>query len=125
MPGATIEPRAQLNLPWNRTYNTLVYVLSGRGVIGPAGHPFQQGQLAVLGQGDRINIAADGSQDHNRPALDVLLLGGEPIREPVFHYGPFVTTTKAEVVQAIEDFNAGRFGGIAPNALVPHTPTVR
>ena len=116
---STIQPGAQLSLPWNPDFNALVYVLSGRGTVGPAGNPIEQGQLAVLGTGDRIAIAAAGQQDSNRPALDVLVLGGQPIREPVFHYGPFVMNTKAEVIQALEDFNAGRFGAIPPGALTP------
>jgi redox-sensitive bicupin YhaK (pirin superfamily) len=116
----TIEAGAQLNLPWPRAYNALVYVLSGRGTVGPIGHPIQQGQLAVLGPGDRITVAAAASQDSNRPAMEVLLLGGRPIREPVFHYGPFVMNSKSEVIQALEDFNAGRFGTVPPGALMPH-----
>jgi len=117
---ATIEPGAQLNLPWPRDYNALVYVLSGRGAVGPIGQPIQQGQLAVLGPGDRITVAADSSQDSNREALEVLLLGGKPIREPVFHYGPFVMNSKSEIIQALDDFNAGRFGAVPPGALMPH-----
>ncbi len=85
---ATIEPGARLNLPWNRDFNALVYVLSGRGRVGPVGHPIEQGQLAVLGPGDRITVAADGSQDSHRPAMEVLLLGGRPIREPVVPVRP-------------------------------------
>ncbi|NVN50688.1 pirin family protein [Mycolicibacterium hippocampi] len=119
---ATIQPGARLNLPWNRDFNALVYVLSGRGTVGPVGHPVQQGQLTVLGPGDRITVSAEDSQDANRPALEVLLLGGKPIREPVFQYGPFVMNSKSEVIQALEDFNAGKFGTIPPNALMPHRP---
>ncbi len=116
----TIEAGAQLNLPWPRKYNALVYVLSGRGTVGPIGHPVEQGQLAVLGPGDRITVAAAAAQDSNRPAMEVLLLGGKPIREPVFHYGPFVMNSKSEVIQALEDFNAGRFGTVPSGALMPH-----
>jgi redox-sensitive bicupin YhaK (pirin superfamily) len=116
---ATIEPGAQLNLPWSRDFNALVYVLSGRGAVGPVGHPIHQGQLAVLGPGDRITVAAEPTQDSHRPAMEVLLLGGKPIREPVFHYGPFVMNSKSELVAAIEDFNAGKFGSVPPNALRP------
>jgi redox-sensitive bicupin YhaK (pirin superfamily) len=119
---ATIEPGARLNIPWNREFNALVYVLSGRGSVGPVGHPIHQGQLAVFGPGDRITVAADAAQDSNRPAMEVLLLGGKPIREPVFHYGPFVMNSKSELIQAVEDYNAGRFGTIPPNALMPHRP---
>jgi len=116
----TIEAGARLNMPWPRDYNALVYVLSGRGTVGPIGHPIEQGQLAVLGPGDRISVGADSAQDANRPAMEVLLLGGKPIREPVFHYGPFVMNSKSEIVQALDDFNAGRFGSIPPGALMPH-----
>jgi redox-sensitive bicupin YhaK (pirin superfamily) len=120
MAHATIEPAARLNVPWDRDFNALVYVLSGRGAVGPVGQPIRQGQLAVFGPGDRITVAADHSQDSNRPSLDVLILGGRPIREPVFHYGPFVMNTKAELIQALEDYNAGKFGAIPPDALMPH-----
>jgi redox-sensitive bicupin YhaK (pirin superfamily) len=119
---ATIEPGARLNTPWNRNFNALVYVLSGRGTLGPVSHPIHQGQLAVLGPGDRISVGADASQDSHRPSMEVLMLGGKPIREAVFHYGPFVMNSKAELVQALEDFNAGKFGAIPPDALMPHTP---
>ncbi|TFV57595.1 pirin family protein [Mycobacterium sp. PS03-16] len=121
MAHATVQPGARLDLPWNRDFNALVYVLSGRGAVGPLGHPIQQGQLAVLGPGDRIAVTADSAQDSNRPALEVLLLGGRPIREPVFHYGPFVMNSKSELIQAVEDFQAGKFGTIPPGALMPHT----
>jgi redox-sensitive bicupin YhaK (pirin superfamily) len=121
MAHATIEPGARLNIPWNRQFNALVYVLSGRGAVGPVAHPIHQGQLAVLGPGDRITVAADVAQDLQRPALEVLILGGQPIREPVFHYGPFVMNTKAEVIQALEDYRAGKFGDLPPNALMPHS----
>ena len=88
-----------------------MYVLSGRGTVGPVGHPIQQGQLAVLGPGDRITVTAEPDQDGNRPALEVLLLGGKPIREPVFAYGPFVMNSKSDIIQALEDYESGQFGG--------------
>ena len=121
MAHATIDPGAQLNIPWNRDFNALVYVLSGGGSVGPLAHPIHHGQLAVLGPGDRITVAADQNQDRHRHALDALILGGQPIREPVFHYGPFVMNNKADLIQALEDFRAGRFGRIPPNALMPHS----
>jgi redox-sensitive bicupin YhaK (pirin superfamily) len=117
---ATIEPGAQLSLPWNPEFNALAYVLSGDGAVGPAGNPIRQGQLAMLGSGDRITVSAAAQQDSHRPTMEVLILGGQPIREPVFQYGPFVMNSKSEVVQALEDFNAGRFGNVPPNALMPH-----
>lgn len=117
---ASIEPGARLNIPWNRDYNALVYVLSGRGTVGPVAQPIQQGQLAVFGPGDRISVASGRSQDAHRPTLEVLILGGQSIREPVFQYGPFVMNSKSEVAQAFEDYQAGNFGAIPPDALMPH-----
>src|SRR6185312_8047786 len=55
---STIEPGATLNLPWNRDFNALVYVLSGRGSVGPVRHPIPHRQLVVLAPGDRISVAA-------------------------------------------------------------------
>jgi hypothetical protein len=117
---ATIAPGASLSLPWRADYNSLVYVLSGSGTVGADQRPIHQGQLAVLGAGDRITVSANGTQDSNRPALEVLLLGGRPIGEPVVQYGPFVMNTTQELQQAMDDYNAGRLGVIPPNALMPH-----
>jgi hypothetical protein len=121
MAHATVQPGAQLSLPWQPDYNALVYVLSGNGTVGAQARPIHGGQLAVFGEGDRITVAASTQQDSNRPALELVLLGGLPIREPVAHYGPFVMNTKEELVQAIEDYQAGRLGVIPDGALMPHT----
>ncbi|GLE51225.1 short-chain dehydrogenase, partial [Mycobacterium montefiorense] len=87
----TIQQGARINIPWRCDFNALVYVLSGSGSVGPVGYPIHAGQLAVLGAGDRITVAADTPGDSSlTSAIEVLLLGGQPIREPVFHYGPFV-----------------------------------
>ena len=60
---ATIENGARLNIPWRRDFNALLYVLSGSGYVGPVRHPIRQGQLAVLGPGDRITVGARQTQD--------------------------------------------------------------
>ena len=118
---ATVSAGAELRLPWRRDFNALVYVLSGSGYIGPVAHPIRQGQLAVVGPGDRITVGAQSTQQSSRTtAIDVLLLGGQPIREPVFHYGPFVMNSRAELIEALQDYQAGKFGNIPPNALMPH-----
>jgi redox-sensitive bicupin YhaK (pirin superfamily) len=117
---ATLAPGARLELPWRTDFNALVYALSGRGSVGAYGQPINGGQLAVLGSGDHITLEAAPSQSLATPALDVLLLGGVPLREPVFAYGPFVMNTKAEVIQAIEDYQRGRLGVIPEGAIMPH-----
>ena len=121
MAHATVQPGSQVSLPWQPQYNALAYVLSGNGTVGPDARPIHGGQLAVFGAGDRVTLAAAANQDSNRPALEVVLLGGQPIREPVAHYGPFVMNTKEELIQAIEDYQAGRLGVIPDGALMPHT----
>jgi redox-sensitive bicupin YhaK (pirin superfamily) len=107
-----VEPGARLDLPWNVEYNALVYVLSGQGTVGDAQVPVSTGNLAVLGAGDFVTVRASGSQESRTPGLDVLVLGGQPIREPVAWAGPFVMNTQAEVRQAFEDFQKGRLGTI-------------
>jgi hypothetical protein len=109
---ATVEPGAELVLPWNRQFNALVYVLSGRGTIGPEARPIHTGQLAVHGPGEGIVVRADAEQESRHPALDVLILGGQPIGEPVYAHGPFVMNTRDEIVQAFEDYQAGRLGTV-------------
>jgi len=109
---ATLSPGAQLRLPWPADYNALVYALSGTGTVGPDRVALRSGQLAVLGAGDVVTVAADTAQDSHTPALDVLVLGGLPIGEPVAAYGPFVMNTRAELQQAYDDFQAGRLGKI-------------
>jgi redox-sensitive bicupin YhaK (pirin superfamily) len=121
MAHASVAPGAQVSLPWQPDYNALAYVLSGNGFAGTERRPVHGGQLVVFGAGDRITLAAADQQDSNKPALEVVLMGGRPIREPVAHYGPFVMNTKDELVQAIEDYQAGRLGVIPENALMPHT----
>ncbi len=109
---ATVTPGARLELPWDTSYNALVYVLSGNGTVGIENRPVRIGNLAVLGAGDFVTVAADAGQDTRTPALDVLVIGGRPINEPVAWAGPFVMNTKAEVLQAFEDFEKGKLGTI-------------
>jgi len=119
---ATVSPGALLELPWNRGFNALVYILAGSGRVGSEGRPVQTGQLVSFGQGDWLAVRADDRQDSRTADLEVLVLGGQPIKEPVAHYGPFVMNTRDEIVQALEDFEAGRLGTVPPNALMPHVP---
>lgn len=109
---ATLSPGARVTIPWRSDFNALAYGLAGRGTVGTTNRPLRMGQLAVFGAGDTITITADTSPDSHTPNLDVLLLGGRPIREPVAFMGPFVMNTREELLTAFEDYQAGRLGSI-------------
>ncbi len=115
---ATVSPGAQLELPWDPAFNALVYVLAGEGTVAGDGQPVSAGQLAVLGSGDTVVVAAAARQQRHAGALEALVLGGRPIGEPVVAYGPFVMNSKAEIAQAFEDYQRGVIGS------VPVEPTV-
>jgi quercetin 2,3-dioxygenase len=117
---ATVAPGGRLYLPWRADFNALVYVLGGSGAVGTEGRPVTAGQLVVFGAGNHVTVTADRSQDSTSPNLEVIVLGGRPIREPLAWYGPFVMNTKAEIAQAIDDYQAGRLGTIPPGALMPY-----
>jgi redox-sensitive bicupin YhaK (pirin superfamily) len=108
----SLLPGAQLSLPWNPAYNALTYVLAGQGTVGLERSAIGEGEMAVHVDGDYLVLSASESQDSRTQAFEVLILGGEPIREPVATYGPFVMNTRAELQQAFEDYEAGRLGQI-------------
>ena len=114
---ATVSQGARVQLPWRPDFNALGYVLAGNGTVGRERRPIQSGQLAVYAPGESLSLVADTSQGSGD--LEMLLLGGLPIREPVVHYGPFVMNTKAEIVHALEDYRAGRLGTV-PAQVVNH-----
>jgi redox-sensitive bicupin YhaK (pirin superfamily) len=111
----TVSPSARVTVPWRKDFNALAYVLAGSGTVGVEKRPIATGQLAVFGAGDSITV--DGAAGE---PVDVLLLGGEPIREPVAAYGPFVMNTRAELAQAFEDYQAGRLGTVPADGLRPY-----
>ena len=113
---ATVRPGAQIALPWDPSFNALIYVLAGRGVVGPDRTAVRTGQLAALGAGGSLIAEADRQQDANAPDLELLILGGQPIREPVATYGPFVMNTRAELAEAFEDFQRDKMGSIPADA---------
>jgi redox-sensitive bicupin YhaK (pirin superfamily) len=117
---ATLSAGARLSLRWRADYNALVYVMNGQGTVGNAGRPITTGQLVVLGPGNALTVDAAAGQESRSPTLDVLILGGRPIHEPVAWLGPFVMNTRDEVLEAVADYQAGRLGSIP---AVHNTPT--
>jgi redox-sensitive bicupin YhaK (pirin superfamily) len=115
----TLSPGAQLDVPWNPEFNALAYVLGGRGYAGRERRPVEAHQLAAFGAGDAMTVGAAASQPDDSPDLEVLLLGGRPIREPIAHYGPFLMNTRDEIVEAVDDYQAGRMGVIPATEVTP------
>lgn len=118
----TLAPGARVEIPWKHDFNALAYVLAGSGTVGAMGQPIQSGQTAVLVDGDTVILQAGVMQDSRSKAFEVFLLGGVPLREPVVQYGPFVMSTQAEIMEAFEDYQAGRLGSVPANAIQPHRP---
>ncbi|MDH3500719.1 MAG: pirin family protein [Acidimicrobiia bacterium] len=113
----TLQPGARASLPWRQDFNALGYVLNGTGQFGKERVGAGLGQLVLWGGGGAITMAAGETQESRSPTLDVLLMGGLPIREHISWYGPFVMNTREEIVQAFEDFEKGRLGQIPHGAL--------
>src|SRR3954454_6096296 len=113
----TLPPGGRLEVPWNPAYNAMVYALLGQGYAGEEERPFREHDLVMFGPGDHLRVRAAERQDGESPNVELLLLGGLPIREPIAHYGPFVMNNKAQIVQALEDYEAGRMG-VIPAAIL-------
>jgi len=118
---ASLAPGARAVVPWPASFNALVYVLGGQGTVGAERRPVESGQLTVFGEGDAMTFEASSKQDSRTASLEVVVLGGVPIREPVAWYGPFVMNTRSEIQQAFDDFQAGRLGTVP--AVHPLAPT--
>lgn len=109
---ATVARGAELTLPWNPGFSAFAYVLTGAGFAGSEQRPIVDHDFVMFGRGDSITLRASESPSGDADALDVLVLGGIPIREPIVAHGPFVMNTRGEILQAFEDYQAGKLGTI-------------
>ncbi len=116
---ATLNPGAHLQIPLPQLFNTLIYILSGSGTVGSARVLMREGQGAQMGPGNTITITASTECSDTNPTMEVLLLGGQPIGEPIASYGPFVMNTHAEIVQAFSDYQEGRMGNVPAQEYRP------
>jgi redox-sensitive bicupin YhaK (pirin superfamily) len=111
----SLDEGADVSVELEKGERALVYVFEGTARVGDAGNKVQDGQLAILGEGDTVRLRGpEGAGEHGR----LLLLAGTPIGEPVARYGPFVMNTKEEIVQAFADYQSGRMGEITRTARV-------
>ena len=104
----TLKPGGRVVQSVPREYNAFVYVVDGEGQFGADVKRATDGQMVMFSpDGDEVTI--DNRSDSD---LNVLLVAGVPLNEPVVRYGPFVMNTKEEIYQAIEDYRSGRMGEI-------------
>lgn len=108
----SLRPGGVVEQPLADGHHAFVYVFGGRAEVGSDGQSLRDGQLGLLGPGPGVRLAAPSGA----PAgARLLLLAGQPLREPVARYGPFVMNTESEIRQAISDFQSGRFAQIERN----------
>jgi hypothetical protein len=110
----TVQPGGSVTQPLAPDHHAFVYAFSGRGIVGGRGRELAvgDGQIAVLSSdGEEVVLRADAGTG---PDLEVLLIAGAPLREPIARYGPFVMNTREEIAQAVEDYKSGKMGSIGP-----------
>jgi len=104
--GAVVEQ------PLAEGHHAFVYVFEGRAEVGSDGQSLRDGELGLLGPGDGVRLAVPSGAP---VGARLLLLAGQPLREPVARYGPFVMNTESEIRQALSDYRSGRFAQIQRN----------
>ncbi|MFM0518797.1 MULTISPECIES: pirin family protein [Caballeronia] len=103
----SLKPGASIELTVPRDYRVFAYPLSGTALYGPQSQPVRAQQMVIFrDDSDTIVLAASDEP------VELLLIGGVPLKEPVVRYGPFVMNTEDEIRQAVVDYQAGRMGAI-------------
>jgi redox-sensitive bicupin YhaK (pirin superfamily) len=105
-----IEPGGAATPEVPAAFNAFAYIVEGEGLFGSEGERAADGQMVLFAQdGDEVRIENPVAA---KATLEVLLIAGVPLNEPVVRYGPFVMNTEGEIRQAIEDYQQGRMGAI-------------
>jgi redox-sensitive bicupin YhaK (pirin superfamily) len=111
-----LEPGGVVTQQVPRDYNAFAYIVDGAGLFGADAERAGDGQMVMFApDGEEVRI--ENSVD-SKAALEVLLIAGVPLHEPIARYGPFVMNTESEIHQAFEDYRRGRMGVI--NSLLKH-----
>ncbi len=108
----TLQPGADVSVPLPPELRAMVYVFQGEAVLGDKGTVVKDGELAMLAPGQAVRLRGGAAPGR------LLLLAGKPLEEPVARYGPFVMNTRAELMQAVADFQSGKMGEITRTAQV-------
>ncbi|KAL0353702.1 UNVERIFIED_CONTAM: Pirin-like protein [Sesamum angustifolium] len=96
----TLKPGSQIRQPIPESWNAFVYVLEGDGIFGTArSSAVSAHHLVLLGSGDGVE-----AWNRSSKPLRFILVGGEPLGEPVVQYGPFVMNSQEQIDQTIEDY---------------------
>lgn len=106
----TLQSGAKLTQAIPQNYNAFAYVVNGEGLFGDEQRPAHKEQVVLFEQ-DGNEIAIKAPNDTTTP-LEVLVIAGVPLGEPVARYGPFVMNTEEEIRQAVLDYNSGKMGKI-------------
>jgi redox-sensitive bicupin YhaK (pirin superfamily) len=112
----TLQLGAKIVQPIPKEYNSFAYIINGKAIFGAAEKQWtaKAGQMVIFdNDGQEVTIGAPAYDSTNKSTVDVLLIGGVPLNEPVARYGPFVMNTKEEILKAIEDYRNGQMGEIA------------
>ena len=104
-----LRPGALVEQPLAEGHHALVYVFEGSVEVGSDQRSLRDGELGLLGPGTAVRLAVPSGAS---AGARLLLLAGQPLREPVARYGPFVMNTESEIQQAFSDYRSGRFGEI-------------
>ena len=105
-----IKPGGAVTQPLPSAYNAFIYIIDGEGLFGAENERALDGQMVMFApDGDEVRIENPANA---QATLEILLIAGAPLNEPIARYGPFVMNTEAEIHQAFEDYSRGRMGAI-------------